>query len=371
MSWGPHALGKAAQGSVWVHHNETTLSTYPVWGQFALYQGGGYLARLGTDAREASRVLQHLEQSGWLDRRTRALFVEFTVYNANVDLFCAVTLVLETNPIGVFLAWANLQSIQLYLRSSIRIPVACAQITYLLLILYYLIVQGHELKRQKWSYFTHKGNLLDMSIILTSLAAAGLYGKRHLLQKSLLEKYRQERSRFVSFSEIMKVDSAFTYLIAFLVSVATVKLWNLLQLNPRMLLITQTLHKAWDELLGFLVALGVLLVGYAMTCNCMFGWSIVNFKTFQDSAVTIVGLLIGIFNYEAVTTLDPVLGSLLIVTSVFSMLFVVMNLFVSALLTAFSKEMKSARTSKEESMMQLILLKISALLGIKQPWNQT
>lgn len=47
------------------------------------------------------RVLQHLEQSHWLDRLTRSLFVEFVVFNANVNLFCVVTLILESNSVGM------------------------------------------------------------------------------------------------------------------------------------------------------------------------------------------------------------------------------------------------------------------------------
>lgn len=69
---------------------------------------------------------------------------------------------------------------------------------------------------------------------------------------------------FISFYETVKVDAALTYLIAFLVALATVKLWHLLQLNPRLYLISQTLRKAWEEVLGFLLTLLVLLVGYTI-----------------------------------------------------------------------------------------------------------
>ncbi|CAM5094303.1 unnamed protein product, partial [Natator depressus] len=67
-----------------------------------------------------------------------------------------------------------------------------------------------------------------------------------------------------------------------------------------------------------------------------------------------------------VINLDPVLGSLLITTSVISMLYVVINLFVSGLLTSFSEERASATANKDESMMEVMLLKFSGLLGIKQ-----
>uniref|UniRef100_A0A670ILC9 Polycystin 1 like 3, transient receptor potential channel interacting n=1 Tax=Podarcis muralis TaxID=64176 RepID=A0A670ILC9_PODMU len=219
--------------------------------------------------------------------------------------------------------------------------------------------QGRQLKQQKWKYFSSKRNLLDASTILISVAAIGLYRR---LSHTLKQNSLHTSGRFISFYEMVEVDSALTYLIAFLVALTTIKLWNLLRLNPRMHLITQTLQKAWDEVLGFLLTLLVLLVGYAIVCNLMFGWSVDDYKTFFHSAVTIVGLLIGIFNYEEVIAVDPVFGAVLIVTSVISMVFVIINLFVSALLTTFSREMKAAK----ESMLQLIQLKISTLFGIKK-----
>lgn len=47
-----------------------------------------------------SRILKYLHNNTWLDVYTQAIFVEFTVYNANVNLFCIATLMLETTAIG-------------------------------------------------------------------------------------------------------------------------------------------------------------------------------------------------------------------------------------------------------------------------------
>lgn len=46
------------------------------------------------------RTLEYLFRNKWLDGYTRTVFVEFTVYNANVNLFCIVTLLLETAAVG-------------------------------------------------------------------------------------------------------------------------------------------------------------------------------------------------------------------------------------------------------------------------------
>uniref|UniRef100_A0A8C4Y6I6 Polycystin 1 like 3, transient receptor potential channel interacting n=1 Tax=Gopherus evgoodei TaxID=1825980 RepID=A0A8C4Y6I6_9SAUR len=244
---------------------------------------------------------------------------------------------------GAFLPSAELQSIRLYSSSGLT-QLTCAQGIYVLLLLFYTWVQGRRLKQQKWRYFGSQRNVLDISIIFISLAAFGVYIKCRLLQKNGL---RSLWGRFVSYYEIAQVASALTYLLAFLVALAMGKLWNLLCLNPRMHLISSTLRRAWQEVLGFLLMLLVLLAGYSMACNLLFGWSIANYKTFFSSSVTIVGLLIGIFNYDMVINLDPVLGSLLITTSVISMLYVVINLFVSGLLTTFSEERASARVGTD------------------------
>lgn len=45
-------------------------------------------------------TLEYLFQNKWLDTYTRAIFAEFTVYNANVNLFCIVTFLMETTAVG-------------------------------------------------------------------------------------------------------------------------------------------------------------------------------------------------------------------------------------------------------------------------------
>ncbi|CAM2101250.1 unnamed protein product [Caretta caretta] len=120
----------------------------PVWGQLSLYPGGGYLAHLGTNSSSAHSVLRHLEWSRWLDGCSCAIFVEFTVYNANVNLFCVVTLLLETPGTGAFLPSVELQSVGLYSSSGLT-QLACAQVTYLLLLLLFNIwVQASRARRE-------------------------------------------------------------------------------------------------------------------------------------------------------------------------------------------------------------------------------
>lgn len=63
------------------------LDGYPYMGDRFWYSGGGYTVRLRGNATVLRTKLQQLEKEGWVDRYTRAIFVEFTVYNPGINLF--------------------------------------------------------------------------------------------------------------------------------------------------------------------------------------------------------------------------------------------------------------------------------------------
>ncbi|KAJ8785761.1 hypothetical protein J1605_006721 [Eschrichtius robustus] len=130
--------------------------------------------------------------------------------------------------------------------------------------------------------------------------------------------------------------------------------------------------------------------------NLLFGWSISDYRTFLSSAVTVVGLLMGISHHKEVKTLFLVslqnsvwfnisnkrriaykssptaywkrekLSSFAIILCVVLMVLVIINLFVSAILMAFGKERKSFKTQTEAALADMLLLKLSSLSGKQQ-----
>ena len=58
------------------------------------------------DVAKAQKMLSLLEQGGWLDAQTRALFVEFSLYLAPSDILLAARLVVEVHASGT--VWTDL-----------------------------------------------------------------------------------------------------------------------------------------------------------------------------------------------------------------------------------------------------------------------
>ncbi|RXN31814.1 polycystic kidney disease 1-like 2 [Labeo rohita] len=328
--------------TAWQYQSQSTLKAIPVWGMIALYRGGGYVMDLGSDLQNASRKLQYLVDSTWLDMYTRVVFAEFTVYNANVNLFCIVTLMLESTAVGAFQFRSVVQSVRLYQSTGgFQSFLMASQVFYFLFIVYYMFLQAKLLKRQKCAYFKNKWNLLDLAIIILSWSSLSVFIKRTVQGDKDIEYYQNHKDQFPSFHDTAVVDATLGYLMAFLVLLACVKLWHLLRLNPKLHLITSSLQRAWNDMSSFIVVIFIVLLAYSLTCNLIFGWKLYSYKTFPDAFITIFSLQFGIFNYDEVLSSDPVLGAIIISTCVIFITFVILTLFVSVILEAFGEEQEN------------------------------
>uniref|UniRef100_A0AAY4BII6 Polycystic kidney disease 1 like 2a n=1 Tax=Denticeps clupeoides TaxID=299321 RepID=A0AAY4BII6_9TELE len=352
--------------SPWQYQTQHKVRASPIWGSITLYRGGGFVVDMGPERQNATRMLQYIFNNDWLDVYTRAIFLELTVYNANVNLFCIITLMFESSAVGAFQYNTQLHSVRLYQSTGgFHIFVMFSEVTFLLFVCYYMFMQGKLMKQLKWAYFKSKWNLLELAMIILSWSAMSVFIKRTLLGNRDLEYYENNKDQFASFHDTANADAVLGYLIAFLVLLATIKLWHLLRLNPKLHLITSTLQRAWTDISGFLVVMAIMFLAYSIACNLIYGWKLYSYKTLLNAAQTIISLQLGIFNYEEVLDNNPVLGSFLIGTCIIFMTFVVVNLFISVILVAFSEEQIYHKPSEEEEIVDLMLMKVCSLFGIK------
>ena len=64
-------------------------------GKVGYYSGGGAAQNLHSLKNESQLIVKELKEALWIGRGTCAVFVDFTVYNANINLFCVIKLIFE------------------------------------------------------------------------------------------------------------------------------------------------------------------------------------------------------------------------------------------------------------------------------------
>jgi polycystin 1L2 len=78
------------------YKSKNELDTYVYQG----YNSGGYVYEFRGRLADIQSNLSELHQLGWIDSRTRAIIIQLSLFNPNVQLFVSVTLLTEFSSIG-------------------------------------------------------------------------------------------------------------------------------------------------------------------------------------------------------------------------------------------------------------------------------
>jgi len=158
---------------------------YPA--RYTSYPGGGYVVDL-VNASDAQEKIAMLNRHGWIDLKTRAVFVDFAFYNPNVNLFLVCRIVFEFMPTGLVKPFSSYRVVQVegdfgFSEPTTRIQngLLCAMIFLIAWLAYDECVEiYHELQHFKWRmYPAFKQHLSDfwnlMDIATLVLACILLY----------------------------------------------------------------------------------------------------------------------------------------------------------------------------------------------------
>ena len=74
----------------WTYSTSEALSGSSYSGNVDTYNGGGFYVDLRPTPEETHAIINNLKKNRWVDRATRAIMIDFTIYNANINLFCVI-----------------------------------------------------------------------------------------------------------------------------------------------------------------------------------------------------------------------------------------------------------------------------------------
>ena len=79
----------------WRWQGEDVLDAAWFDGQISSYSGAGYAQTLHYLRNETEAIISELKQGLWITQGTRFVSIDFTVYNANINLFCVIKYVVS------------------------------------------------------------------------------------------------------------------------------------------------------------------------------------------------------------------------------------------------------------------------------------
>ncbi|GAA37006.2 polycystin 2 [Clonorchis sinensis] len=323
----PFGLGN---GTAWTYTPSSVLQMQTFYGDVALYGGGGYYEDLSRNETEAEAQIETLFENLWLNRGTRVMFIHFTTYNANMNIFCVVEIVAEVPASGGLVVGGEFRSVKLirYVTPLDYFVLACECI-FLLFTLYYIVEEIMEISKHKLSYFTSIWNILDIVIILLSLMCAAFNIYRTVKVNELLSHLLVEKDSFANFQLLSTWQMNFNYGIAITVFLSWIKLFKYISFNKTMTQLSSTLGNCAKDLAGFSVMFFIVFFSFAELGYLAFGTQVEDFSQFMTSVYTLFRIILGDFDFNALERANSVFGPIYFIVYVFFVFFVLINMFIA------------------------------------------
>ena len=212
-----------------------------------------------------------MKQGQWVDQGTRFISVDFTVYNANINLFCVAKLAFEFPAVGGVLPSQVFTTVKLLkYNNPADYLLMATEFIFILYILYYIVEESLEIKIHGWKYFSNLWNLLDLVVIAVrflsdfnvltkmfwfvylqiSLSQIGLNVYNLLKVNSLLKALLAKPFLHADFSPLANSSRQLTILSAVNVFVAWIKVFKYLSFNKTMIQLSETLSGVSQTLLS-------------------------------------------------------------------------------------------------------------------------
>ena len=313
--------------------------------------------------------MTELKKLRWIDRHTRAVFLEFILFNANANLFAFVSMRLEFGLTGLTVPRTDTTLVRLYATGFMGIYTRVVEVAFIALLLANVGVFLYLSKAEKFSVLLRQlRTYLDLIIFINGIVLIVLYLYRYFITKDLVTEIKGGVIHFIPFQKAVFYHDIFMYLLALITSLSVLKIIVLLRLNERIAKFAATLRHSFGDIMSVGGIYFLVITAYAMLCSLAFRDHYV-FSSLLRSIEMLFAFSLGqfigleeLFHYPNFTT------QLFVFTnSVFSNI-LMLNVLIVVIVEAHEAfKRKSALQPKDHELVQEVFQQVQS--GIKKTLN--
>ncbi|OQR86190.1 hypothetical protein ACHHYP_10867 [Achlya hypogyna] len=288
--------------------------------------------------------LEALRTTKFFDTATRAIFVDFSVYNYNADVVTVVRLFVEQTMGGGLLATKNVVSFTPYLTGT-----TSEQISLGIQVLLYLVVlaQAYSALRHLYihglAYYKAGGGgslANDINIVLFFLVA----GLKCLMVLNLPSEYPPDV--YIN----MRTSANYDYLSQSINSLncflSILKIFKYLSFLPTFNILTATVSNAISELVGLFILIAILLFGGSLAFTLAFGTSLAHYSVLLYSFYSLMSIFTLKLDVEEIFGANRILGPLFFITFVALIVLVIMHMLIACFENAYMEQKETYMFAK-------------------------
>ena len=350
----------------WNYMSQEHLQNSPSWGFFGVYDGGGYVANLGYSNDTAALVISNLRNYGWIDRQTRAVLLEFAIYNPNTGYLSIPTLYYEVLPTGYGNPFAVLNAIVLTSTQTgfYQFYLIC-QLLFIVMVICFVLQEVYKIYRMRCSYFRDTWNWVEILQITSCFLVVVFYVIKSKLVLKRALKVKENPYVSVSFRDAVNWHDAETGVLAIAVFIATVKLLRMIRFNPHISILMSSFRDSRRLLLSYSVIFIIVFLAYAQFGRLVLGNEMQRYSSFKHTLFSLFLMCLGgKMGLQDLLRANQFLGPLFGFSFILLNAFIFINFFVAILNDSYEDVKDNTdKQSEEFEMADFILERLSELLG--------
>uniref|UniRef100_A0A452J302 Polycystin 1, transient receptor potential channel interacting n=1 Tax=Gopherus agassizii TaxID=38772 RepID=A0A452J302_9SAUR len=342
-----------------------------IWGHSGVYHTNtGCWRELGNSSAKARRTLADLRASNWINERTRAVFLEFTQYNVDVNLYVVVMLLLELPSVRLAVPSIIILPYQmLRLGTGLDLPLALV-ISLLIFSVAFLLPELSLLSQEGASCLGQSRCWLQLLLALLSIAVGALHFAHIWLADVQLEHYWGHRQAFTSFYEVALLAQMEVCLSALLLTITMLKIVRQLRFVRRWSAFGKTFQHALRDLVAVMLIFLLLLLVYAQCGYLAFSATVEEFRTFQCAFYALLSALHGKVAFLSVIQEFPTLGTAYVLSFMVSLLCVGSRFLCAVILHSYrtvqAEVYRPAMEPQDYEMIEFFVKRFKLWMGLSK-----
>ncbi|XP_061173586.1 polycystin-1-like protein 2 [Saccostrea echinata] len=298
----------------WIYTSAEDIWGIPYTGEYNTYDGGGYLIKFTKDRYQARMMLNEISNFNWIDRGTRAVFVEFTLYNPNSNMFITskyLTEFLETG--GIFSTIESQAFRPVAFVSSSESGIIFFYLVFIAYLIYLFVKILNKLRQRGcFKFIKVPWNCVTLAILILGVISICLYIVRVIYAQKAMQLFHDDKltdaNQFINFNHIIIWDNVLNVVFSQVIFLSTIKLLKVLGYNRRLTQVISVISNAGYDILGFSIIFILAFFGFVILGTLLLGGELEDFKSFLYTSGTLSNSFIGKNKLSSMIKVAPVLA---------------------------------------------------------------
>ncbi|XP_060581115.1 polycystin-2-like [Ruditapes philippinarum] len=336
----------------------------PIPGLYTTYGGGGFIATLDVGRSNSLAIVDELFRNLWIDRQTRAVMFEFTLYNGATNIFIYHVFLIEFPETGGAFTSFSVYPLRVYTHlGAIGTLTIICEIIFVIYLIVLLVKICVRIYQQRCGYFNLFWQNFEITMFITGTASIVIYVFRLLMTHSTIDKFKADKRLFVDFSHIVLWDQILVSLLAILVFMATLRLLEVFATSKKVSAVVYVFKDCGKDLFWYGMTFLYIFMAFCFLGMLLFGSQLESYKSMYQCMGTLFIAMIGKSKFTEINETQPILAKVFFIFYILTIVFFILTIFLAILGASIDTVVQGDRGDKNEDIIEIMMKRFKLLIA--------